>query len=334
METSAPESAATPLVSIVLATRDRDHYLPEALESLALQTYPRIEILLVDDGSTDGTLQRLDRFARDHGGRVLRAGGIGPAAARALAFEEATGELLALQDDDDRSHPERIARQVRHLVAHPRIVLLGTAAEIIDGTGRVVAPYPLPLDSVTIRRTLARKAPFVHGSVMMRRSAYLEAGGYRRMFPVAEDVDLYLRLAELGELANLPDPLYQWRLHPGNTLATREQDHFFFHAAARAFHEERAQTGSDSAALLDRLADREAFLAHYPRAGRLLLHMGEAYARVGRGGEARRLLWRALSRSGARAGALRWSALSFAVPLARRARGIGTGGFVVPKPRR
>jgi len=310
-----------PLVSVVLASRDGERFLAESLDSLAAQTWPRVEWLLVDDGSTDGTGPLLERFAaRSPSARVFHAGGVGPAAARALALAEAHGEFLALQDDDDRSHPERLERQVRHLLAHPEIVLLGTAAETIDERGAVVAPYPVPLTSEAVARTLKRAPAFVHGSVMMRRGAYRAAGGYRAPFRAAEDYDLYLRMPAGATLANLPDALYAWRRHPGNSFARARGDHLFFLAVARAFRDERAATGRDAIDLLAAGEDHEAFLARYRFAGRLLFYLGEAYTREGRVAEARRYLRRAMPHRDTRTVALGWWALSFGLGLARRAR--------------
>lgn len=90
-----------PLVSVVLVSRDRERFLGTALESLAAQTYPCLELLLVDDGSRDGTPGILERFAASHpNARLMTLAGVGPAAARAHAFASARGALFALQDDD------------------------------------------------------------------------------------------------------------------------------------------------------------------------------------------------------------------------------------------
>jgi glycosyltransferase involved in cell wall biosynthesis len=315
-------SSPGPLVSVVLASRNGERYLAESLASLAAQTWPHVELLLVDDGSTDSTGPLLERFAAVHpNARVFHAAGVGAAAARALALAGARGEFLTLQDDDDRSHPERLERQVRHLLAHPGIQLLGTAAETIDEEGAVVAGYPVPLGQDAIARTLRRAPAFVHGSVMMRRDAYRAAGGYRAPFRAAEDYDLYLRMPAGAGLANLPEPLYAWRRHAGNSFARARNDHLFFLAVARAFRDERAATGRDSIEALAGAQSPEAFLDAYRFPGRLLFYLGEAYTREGRVAEARRYLRRSIPHRDTRTAALGWWALSFGMGLARRARG-------------
>jgi len=315
---AAPPDAA-PLVSVALASRNGERFLPEALASLAAQTWAHVELIAVDDGSSDRTGELLERYAEGRPlARVLHTGGVGPAAARAQALAGARGTFFAVQDDDDVSHPERLERQVRHLLAHPGTALLGTAADVIDESGARVSPYPLPLEPPAIRRTLRRAPAFVHGSVMMRREAYAAAGGYRAPFRAAEDYDLYLRMPADAVLETLPETLYAWRRHPGNSFARQRGDHLFFLATARAFDAERRATGRDSVPLLASSVDREAFLAGYRFAGTLLLHLGEAYVREGRVAEARRFLGRAMAQ-GPRAAALGWWALSFAVALTPRA---------------
>jgi len=313
-----------PLVSVLLASRDGARFLPAALASLKAQTWPQVEIVAVDDGSRDETAAILVRFAASHPRmRVLHCAGAGLAAALARAAREAEGEFFARQDDDDLSRPERLERQVTHLMGHPEVAVLGSAAEIVDERGQRLDDYPIPGDPAAIRRLLRRAPPFVHGSVMMRREAYQAAGGYRPAFLASQDYDLWLRLSEDAVLANLPEPLYAWRRHPGSVFARARARQLFYNAVAREFARERRATGRDAVELLERSAGEAEFLAAYPRRGRLLATLGELYVREGRLDEARRLLFRALTGRGGRTRASAWLALSVAMtftPRAARAR--------------
>jgi hypothetical protein len=321
-----------PLVSVLLASRNGERFLDEALAGLAAQTWPHVEVVAVDDGSTDRTPDLFARFAATHPrARVIRTPGLGVAGALALAAKEARGELLARQDDDDRSHPERFERQARFLAAHPEIGVVGCAAEIVDARGEHAGAYALPLTPQAIRRVARRDPPFVGGAVMMRRAAYDAAGGYRAAFRMSEDLDLWLRM-DPATLANLPETLYAWRRHGASQTARGRATMLDFAAIARAFAEERRATGRDSYALLEQARDRDGLLALHPRAGRLALHLATAYLRDGRIAEARGFMARAFADPGARGPAAALWLASLAVALtpraarARRAAQAGGGG--------
>ena len=275
---------------MLLACRDGERYLEEALAGLAAQTWPRVEVVLVDDGSTDRTPAILARFAASHAcARVIRTPGLGVAGALALEARDARGDLFARQDDDDRSHPERFERPVGFLAAHPGIGVVGSAADILDERGTRAGAGALALDARAIRRVARRDPPFAGGAVMMRRTAYESAGGYRAAFRMSEDLDLWLRM-DPATLANLPEPLYAWRRHGSSQTARGRATMLDYAAIARAFAEERRATGRDSYALLERAGGRDELLAIHPRAGRLALHLATAYLRDGRIGEARGFL--------------------------------------------
>jgi glycosyltransferase involved in cell wall biosynthesis len=317
-------AATNPLVSVLLATRNGARHLEESLASLAAQSYAEVEIVMVDDGSTDASSEILARFAaRQPRARVLRTEGVGLAAALHRAATEASGLLFARQDDDDRSHRERFERQVAYLRVHPETGVLGTAARRIDDAGRVIGPYPVPLRPAAIAAAVRRGTPFVHGSVMIRREAYEEAGGYRAAFGAAQDVDLWLRMPADAGFANLEEVLYEWRAHPGGVFARARDRQIFFGAAARAFAEERRVAGGDSIARLEAAETTEAFLDGYPRADRVRLRWGQALVREGRVEEARALLRDSMRAPRTLPAGAAWWALSWPVgflPRARRAR--------------
>jgi glycosyltransferase involved in cell wall biosynthesis len=310
-----------PLVSVLLASKNGARFLPEALRSLALQTYPHLEIALVDDGSVDETGALFESFRRERRCvRTLRTESVGPAAARQAAFLESHGSLLAIHDGDDVSRPDRVERQVAFLREHPEVGVVGTFADHLDEGGNRVGALVTPVGEAAIRRVLRRAPPFVHGSVMMRRTVYERAGGFRAAFRLSEDFDLWLRIPEDTGLANLPEPLYAWRQHGGGATARERGPMLFYAAAARAFADERRETGRDSYDLLERSPDPEAFLARYPRRGRLAFYRGELLAREGLGREARSFLLRAVSDPWSWRRAIPWWLLSWLLPFTARGR--------------
>ncbi|MDP1569130.1 MAG: glycosyltransferase [Vicinamibacterales bacterium] len=211
----------TPRVSVLLPVRNALPYLPEAVASLEAQTFARIEVLAIDDGSTDGSRAWLEARVRP-GFRLLSTGGAGFAAALNLGLAEARGDLVARQDGDDLSHPGRFARQVAYLDAHADVALVATCADYIDAAGAPVTnawteqvrrehdPVRAP---EALREHLPRTCVITHGSVMARRDVLVAAGGYDGRFAPAEDYDLWLRLLPSHALARLPERLYTYRLH-------------------------------------------------------------------------------------------------------------------------
>lgn len=311
------------LVSVLLACRDAARHLPAALAGIDGQIYRPIEVIAVDDGSRDETGAILSAHAASRPWvRVLHASGVGPAAARAVAFEASRGTLLAIHDADDVSRAERFALQTAFLASHPDVGVLGTTADVIDESGERVASYPVPLGARAIHRTLRRAPPFVHGSVMMRREAYEAAGGFRAGFRAAEDYDLWLRIPSRFGMWNLTEPLYQWRSHEANSFHRHRGSHLEYLALARAFADERRRTDGDSALALLAAGSPEAFRKGYSSAPRLARYRAEAFIREGRTGDGRAALreaWRSLDPA-ILPGALAWWALSWGVELTPRAR--------------
>jgi len=216
---------STPAISVLLPIHNGLPYLREAVESLLGQTFPNFELLAIDDGSTDGSpayLEGLDDprlrlFRRAHSGLI-------PVLNFGLA--QARADLIARMDADDIARPERLERQWRFMHDHPEVVLLGSRVQEIDGTGRLigaVADLPEQHEAIVARFTQPRKMnPLVHPSVLFRREAALRCGGYRKDFPVAEDSDLWRRLARIGRLHILAEPLLLLRKHGGNVTRTKE----------------------------------------------------------------------------------------------------------------
>jgi glycosyltransferase involved in cell wall biosynthesis len=305
---------------VVVPCHDVARFLPATFASIRANAADDVEWVLVDDGSADDTGERMRAHAVGRAcARVVRTSGLGLAGALAVAATLARGELLARADADDTSDPQRLDRQAAWLAAHPDVGVLGSAAHVIDDAGRITGRYVVPLDDGAVARTLRRGPPFVHGSVMMRRAAYEAAGGYRAPFRASQDYDLWLRMAPHARFANLPEPLYAWRRHPGGVFARAREAQIAYAAIARAFDEQRRETGGDAIAALAAAPDVERFVADSPRRARLAQLIGEGCVRDGRVAAGRRWLARA-ARWGAGPGAYGWWAASLAVAVTPRAK--------------
>ncbi|WP_340101529.1 glycosyltransferase family 2 protein [Salinibaculum salinum] len=199
-----------PQVSVLLPTYNAKSHIDTCIESLNQQTFEDFEIIAVDDGSTDGTVEYLeDRndvrlFVREDPEDGL------PGALN-YGIERACGPYIARQDADDLSYPERFARQVDALNSNPTVALVGTAVDLLssDGSKRATRIPPAEPDF----NSLLEKNRFVHGSVMFRRDTVLNVGGYNTGFKYTEDYDLWLRLATKYPVQNIQTPLYGLRVH-------------------------------------------------------------------------------------------------------------------------
>jgi glycosyltransferase involved in cell wall biosynthesis len=221
-----------PAVSVLMSVRDGAPWVGEAVASVLGQTAADLELIVIDDGSTDATPALLGS-ARDSRLRVERQppAGLTPALNRALALARAP--LVARLDADDLALPARLERQRAFLGSHPEVGLLGTGAREVDPSGRVVATVAPPADDAVIRAALIRRNPFVHSSVMMRRRLAEEVGGYDAAFAVAQDYDLWMRMSRRTRMANIPEPLVVRRLLPGRVGAARDADRLRAEALVR-----------------------------------------------------------------------------------------------------
>ncbi len=204
-----------PLVSVLLPVYNAERYLAEAVESILRQSFSDFELLVIDDGSRDRSGQILQSFAqRDPRIRLLRRENRGLIATLNEMLTLAQGEFLARMDADDLATPDRLALQVQFLQQHPQIVCVGGAFDLIDAQGRTVQAVPMPEQNAEIQQMLLIGRTIInHPCALIRRSALLQIGGYDPTMRTVEDLDMLLKLGELGELANLPDTVLQYRFH-------------------------------------------------------------------------------------------------------------------------
>lgn len=214
-----------PLISVLLPVFNGGQYLDEAVRSILGQTFSRFEILAADDGSTDDSLRRLRRYAaRDPRLRVIARENRGLIYTLNELLSKARGDLIARMDADDVSLPQRFELQVAFLERNPRVVCVGGAWQIIDDAGRYLTTLsPAQSDADIQRLCLRGHTSINHPTAMMRRAAANQVGGYTIGCDLVEDLDLWLRLGEVGELANLPDVLLKYRLHPKSLSETAGQ---------------------------------------------------------------------------------------------------------------
>lgn len=204
-----------PRVSVLLPVHNAGKFLRPALESILGQTYRDFELLLLDDGSTDGSGELAQQLAeRDARLVVTRREQRGLVASLNELIAMARGDLLARMDADDIASNSRLARQVEFMDRHPGVVCVGGAQLLIDEAGRPIAPIrPLLTDAQIQDHALRGHGSVCHPTAMIRSGAMKSVGGYRGEYYPAEDLDLWLRLGEIGALANLEDVVLLYRIH-------------------------------------------------------------------------------------------------------------------------
>lgn len=201
-------------VTVIIPVLNGMPYLPEALASLAAQTLRDFEVVLWDNGSTDGTVEEARRWIPGRlPGRVVTGQPLPLHQCLARMVEEARTDLIARMDADDVCLPERFERQVAFLAGNRDVVAVGGQITYIDGRGCEVAGAPFyPVHFASVLAQLPFQCPMPHPAVLARKSAIVAAGNFRRPKPM-EDYDLWFRLAQQGCLANLPGVVLRYRIH-------------------------------------------------------------------------------------------------------------------------
>ena len=214
-----------PLVSVLLPVWNGEAFLEAAVESILRQTLSSFELIVIDDGSTDASAAIAARLARaDDRVRVLRRAHEGLSAALNAGIAAARGEYVARMDADDISVPHRLQKQVAYLDAHPACVAAGAWIEVIDEAGRHLGLKTFVETHEEISAALYRGiSPIAHPTIVARRDVLQAAGGYdARCYP-SEDLDLWFRLAERGQLANVGEALLLHRRHK-TAVGVRERE--------------------------------------------------------------------------------------------------------------
>lgn len=220
--------ANTPLVSVIMSVYNCRAYLADAIDSVCRQTFTDFEFIVIDDGSTDGSAEIMDRAATlDARLRVIRRPNTGLVGALNEGLAAARGEFVARMDADDLCAPERFSAQLRFLQENPGCVAVGAAVDLIDPVGRRLKTMRPPLAHGDIMKELllGNGAALVHAAGIFRASALAAVSGYNPAFAgYGEDWDLFLRLSRQGTLANLGDVLYRYRMHPHSCNLTLHAD--------------------------------------------------------------------------------------------------------------
>jgi len=252
--------SAAPLISVVMPVYNGRQYLSEAVESILDQTFRDFEFVIIDDGSTDGSLDVLQTYAqRDRRIRIISRPNTGLVGALNDGLAEAKGTLIVRMDADDISLPERLARQVHYMECNPDCVAAGSSHYIITSRGETIGEMMAETAADRISLMLLEGlSVLAHPATIIRADALRRVGGYRAEFVHAEDYDLWLRLDEIGELGNLPETLFKYRWHFESICQkqTATQCRHVIKARTEAHRRRGMIDGIENTAALSKIASR------------------------------------------------------------------------------
>jgi hypothetical protein len=204
-----------PVVSVVMAVRNVDRFLAEAIESILGQSFTDFEFIITDFGSTDNSKSIIAKYAADDARiRFHEIPACPLPVARNAGCALARGEYIAIMDADDVSLPERLALEVEFMHKQPEVGIVGGSVVWVDAADRELEHHANPIEDHEIRSAMVERCPFWHPTILLRREAFTLVGGYRTAFVFAHDYDLELRIAEHFACANLKQVLLNYRIHP------------------------------------------------------------------------------------------------------------------------
>lgn len=229
-----------PLVSVIMPVYNDEKYIDQALESIVNQTYTNLEIVVVDDCSTDTTWQKIQAFAkRDSRIKPFRNKKNSKIVKTLnFAIEQSSGKYLARMDGDDERILDGIEAQVTFMEKHPDVAIVGGISQVCDERMSLLNERHYAETDEKIRKALFRYSPFTHPAIVMRKSMLPEKG-YDEKFNWAEDYELYFRMAKNGKLANLNKVVYKIRTHKKSVsrMHARRQEALTLYIRLRAVFE-------------------------------------------------------------------------------------------------
>ena len=203
-----------PLVSVVIPVYNGENFLTEAIDSVLNQTYPQVEIIVVDDGSTDNTWGIIQSYHHKVHGILKKNGGVASALNRGI--QQARGDLIAWLSHDDLFLPEKVEKQVNFVLKNPATGVCYTDFQIIRSDGERLAVIRAPWYPVEeLPRRFLRNMHINGSTTMIRKGCFEKAGGFDERLAHTQDLEMWLRMAAIADIRHLPEVLTLSRSHAG-----------------------------------------------------------------------------------------------------------------------
>jgi len=273
-----------PRVSVVMSVYNGQRHLRSAIDCILQQTFRDFEFIIINDGSTDATAEILQEFKScDPRVRIIDQPNAGLTVALCVGCRSATGEFIARQDADDWSDPTRLEKLVKLIDSRPDAVMVSSWATYIDDDGEIVEIVGRCADSDDATRKLLyeRYGPPAHGTVMFRRRDYERIGGYRTCFYFGQDSDLWLRLAQVGQIGYVQESLYQWRMSVNGISGANSELQLQFGNLGQQCHAARLRGESEEAFVVNAEQLRQTLLSQRSARSTTRRQQAAAHYRIG-----------------------------------------------------
>jgi len=235
-----------PKVTVLMSVYNGEGYLREAIDSVLSQTYSDFEFLIIDDGSTDGSVDIIRSYLDPRIRLIENEKNIGLTRSLNKGLKLSRGEYIARMDGDDIALPERLEKQVHFLNEHVNVGLVGGSDITINGVGDEIGFRKKLTNNGALKQgLLAGDNQFCHPSSMFRKECIEKVGPYREEFKMAQDYDLWLRIAEEFELANIEEALCKHRIIPDSISTSKQSQQEAYHRLAHSLALQRRIFGVD-----------------------------------------------------------------------------------------
>jgi len=234
-----------PKVTVLMSVYNGAKYIREAIDSILNQTFKDFEFLIIDDGSTDSSAEIIRSYSDPRIRLIRNEKNIGLTRSLNKGLKLATGQYIARMDADDISLPCRLETQGRFLDEHPRVGLISSSYIKINVAGEEIGFQKFSTENDEIKKRLLRFNYFCHPSAVFRRECIARVGAYREQFELVEDYDLWLRIAEEFEVANIEEPLCKYRITAESISNSRKTQQESYHHLASSLAIQRHLFGKD-----------------------------------------------------------------------------------------
>lgn len=211
-----------PKVTVLTSVYNGEKYLQEAIDSILGQTFKDFEFLIVNDGSTDKTAEILKSYKDVRIKIVNNEKNIGLTKSLNKGLKLARGKYIARQDADDISLSTRFEEELKFFDKNSNVALVGTDYFLINEKDEIIHRVNCFTENSKLKEKLLEGNQFGHGSIMFKKECIDKVGAYREEFEFAQDFDFYLRIVEAYDIANIPEPLYKWRININSVSVDRK----------------------------------------------------------------------------------------------------------------